>query len=326
MNFNQTLSNSLSEMSSNQNNIYRTAKPLYYLCKFSGFACFSIKGNIEDGQIHCKFYDVLLLLLFSGFYINNIVMSLEIDSYYGSSVILDIGNYGRLLISLIAGLIFVVTCFLQRHSIWSILQSLDQFDEDIELLGISINQKTHKKFLIRFIVATGFLKGVHISFLLYGAEKPTLKHFFFIYLPNFSFFIQIGSIQLILISIYLRQNHLIRCVENVFHLKKGNVKYIRSNGIGQTINSISNLYDKINDAVDAFNKSYSFISVIVFSLYFAYAVFSVFMTSRSVGYREVTVIAIMKTLFLTFFFTSYVLAALHFASKVAERVCIVKVV
>lgn len=307
-------------MSLKQNNIYTTVKPLYYVCKFSGFACFSIKGNIKDGKIHSKFYDILLFLLFSGFCTNNIIMSLEIDSYYGSSVILDIGNYTSLFFSLTSALVFVVTSFLQRHYIWSILKPLYLFDEHIELLGISIDHKKHKKFLIIFILTTGMCKAIHISFLLYEEGHSSIKHILFIYLPNFSYFVQIGSIQLILISIYIRQNHLIRCIENIFQLENGKVRYVRKNGINKSINSISYLYGKINEAADAFNKSLSFSSVICFTLYFAYAVFSVFSVSRSVGYKETTLYSIMKTSFLTVFYTSYVVAAINFASKIGERV------
>lgn len=307
-------------MSLSQFNIYTTVKPLYYVCKFSGFACFSIKGNIKDGKIHSKFYDILLFLIFFGFCTNNIIMSLEIDSYYGSSVILDIGNYTSLLVSLTSALVFVVNSFLQRHNIWSILKPLDQFDEHIMLLGISIDHKKHKKCLIIFILMTGMCKAIHISFLLYELGTPSLKHIFFIYLPNFSFFIQIGSIQLILVFIYIRQNHLIRCIEHIFQMESGKVRYVRNSGINQSINSISYLYGKINEASDAFNKSFSFSSVICFTLYFAYAVFSLFTLSRSLGYKEITLYSIMKTSFLTVFYTSYVFGAIHFASKIGGRV------
>lgn len=307
-------------MSLNQNNIYTTVKPLYYVCKFTGFACFSIKGNIKDGKIHSKLYDILLFLLFSGFCTNNIIMSLEIDSYYGSSVILDIGNFTSLFISLTSALIFVVISFLQRHHIWNILKPLDQFDDHIELLGISIDHKKHRKCLVIFIITTGLCKAIHISFLLYEVGHPSAKHILFVYLPNFSYFIQIGSIQLILISIYIRQNHLIRCIENIFQLEIGKVRYVRNNEISQTINSVSYLFGKINEAADDFNNSFCFTSVICFTLYFAYAVFSVFTVSRSVGYKEVTLYSIVKTGFLSVFYTSYVVAAIHFASKIGERV------
>lgn len=307
-------------MSLNQNSIYKTAKPLYFVCKFSGVACFSIKGNMKDGKIQSKYYDILLLILFCSFYINNIIMALEVDSYYGSSVILDIGNYTSLLVSLISALLFIVTSFLQRHNIWSILKSLDQFDEHIELLGVSIDHEKHKKNLIIFIVMTGFWKTMHVCFMISEFGQLSLKHIFFIYIPNFSFFIQIGTMQLILMAIKVRQNHLIRCIENVFQLDSERVRYVRKNGINQTINSISYLYDKINEVVEAFNKSYCFISVVCFTLYFAYAVFSTFTVSRSFGYKEVTMYSIMKTGFLTVFYTSYVMAVIHVASKVGTKV------
>lgn len=307
-------------MSLNEKNIFKTAKPLYLVCKFSGFACFSIKGNSKDGKIQSKFYDILLFILFCCFYINNIYMSLEVDSYYGTSVILDIGNYTSLFVSIMAALLFVVTSFLQRHNIWSILKSLNQFDQHIELLGISIDHEKHKKNLIIFILTTGTLKAMHICFLIYDVGTLSLKHLFFIFLPNVSFFVQIGTMQLILMSIKLRQNHLIRCIENVFQLDNDRVRYVRNNGINQIINSISYLYDKINEVVEAFNKSFCFASVVCFTLYFAYSVFSTFTVSRSLGYKEITMYFIMKTSFLAIFYTSYVLAVIHFASKVGAKV------
>lgn len=301
-------------------NIYKIAKPLYYVCKYTGFACFSIKGNIKDGKIHSTYYDVTLFLFFSGFYINNIIMSLEIDSYNGSSVILDIGTYTNLLVSLLAALIFAVTSFVQRHSIWSILQYLDQFDEYVELLAISVNQKKHQKYLLIFIITTGMLKAIHIGSMIYdGGNNISLKHLI-IYLTNFSFFIQIISIQLLLISINLRQNHLFRCIENFFQLENGKVKYVTVKGINPTINSISNLCSKLNESIDAFNKSYGLISAICFTLYFAYGVFSLFTVFRSVGYREITFYSISKTSYLSILYTSYVLATIHIACKIAEKV------
>lgn len=101
---------------------------LKYL-KLLGFACFTVKGDINEGQIHTTFKDFVFFFLnvLVGIILSFISFHFTNDSTHKSLII----NFGSILTTnggILVGLNWMFVSFIVRYNIWKIITNLHAAD------------------------------------------------------------------------------------------------------------------------------------------------------------------------------------------------------
>ena len=102
---------------------------IFNYLKLLGFASFTVKGDINEGQIHTTFKDFMFFLLnvLVGFLLSFISFHFTKDSTQKSLII----NFGSMLTTnggILVGLNWMFASFVVRYNIWKILTNLHAVD------------------------------------------------------------------------------------------------------------------------------------------------------------------------------------------------------
>lgn len=116
------------------------SKNIFKHIKLLGFASFTIKGDVNEGQIQTTFIDFMffslnvlvgILLSFISFHYTN-------DSTQKSLII----NFGSILTTnggILVGLNWMIVSFIVRYNIWKIITNLHAVDKKVSLQFVTNN-------------------------------------------------------------------------------------------------------------------------------------------------------------------------------------------
>lgn len=303
--------------------IYETVRPFYYITRITGFACFTIDGDIKNGRIKTKLIDISLFLIFlvvhSANGILNVIKAFAIRPT-SQSEMTSFGNKLQFLVSTINVSFYILTSFIQRHKIWSILHHLHMFDENLKDLGYSVNHKKHKLFFWLYIIASAMHTVIGLSFIISSGNFAMIT---LAYLPVVYSLLQLGIIKLSYLSVYTRQHDFIKCFRKYFISNKNSIRYVKSKNMSQVM-IFSKLHDNLNCAVASINKSFSLISFVCFALYFSHTVYSiygviqVFQVSATISFENILIQ--LRNKFLLIFFSIYVFIIFAASNDITRRV------
>lgn len=117
------------------NTVWNFVKPFYRVLKFFGLAAYSIDGDIKNGKVKIKVFDVLYLIfiLSAQAYFLNLIISLELSFNQTGNFLIDTGSH---LVNIFNGIIAILVTFLYnfyREKIWRIFLASFEFDEEVNV-------------------------------------------------------------------------------------------------------------------------------------------------------------------------------------------------
>lgn len=293
--------------------IYEAVKPFYYFAKFTGFACFTIKGKVTDGKIKSTIFDILLLFAFILIPNLNVINDIySLKQFRGGHVMLYLYSFGSSL--------FVLHSFNQRSNLWNILRNIHAFDTGIQDLGYSVNHRKRHRFVWIYILCTILLIILTLFLIMY--RRTFDPRTMLVYLSAIIIFIQFGSFQLCLIIANSKLNEFNNFLENVFLFKKKGFRHLRNKELGNHVIKTVNLYQILNDAISSINQCFGLVCLVCFSLYFMFVIVIVFSIFRVI-YSDVKVLTpLLLTMYsyLFLFYFSYVIGILIAANGITGRV------
>lgn len=251
--------------------IYEAVKPFYYLAKFTGFACFTIKGKVTDGKIKSTVFDIFILLAFMIIPNLSIVNSLYIIKLSGGVLI---GWHFIIYFCNFASSLVVLHSFNKKSDLWNILKNIYSFDTEIQSLGYSINHKKHHRFIWVYIICT--ILFIFITLCLIMSRRTFTASTLIVFLSAIIIFIQFGSFQLCLLLANSRLNDFNIYLENVFLFNKKGFKHLRNKELSSHVIKTVNLYQILNDTINSINQCFCLVSLVCFSLYFMFLILIVF--------------------------------------------------
>lgn len=109
-------------------NVFASSKLTFIFMKILGFACFSIKGDVKNGQIKTTVFDYFLFAIF--FSLSCFALYFSMIFTYNSAAS-PVTNFGvNLLIK--SAMVVVITGillnFLFRHKIWMVMTNFYELD------------------------------------------------------------------------------------------------------------------------------------------------------------------------------------------------------
>lgn len=302
-------------------NIYETARPFYYITKITGFACFSIDGDIKNGRIKTKLIDLLLLLFHFVCHSTTCILNIikEFDRTKSQSGFVDFGNKLQFTFSTINISFYMLVSYIQRHNIWSILHHLHIFDENIKALGYSVNHNKHKLFFWPYVVSLVVYAIIGISLLIFSSNYAMIS---IAYSVIYSF-LQLGIIQLSILSVYTRQNDFIKCFRKYFLSNKNSIRYVKSKNMSLVM-IFSKLHGNLNLAIASINKSFSLTLFVGLAIYFTHTVYSIYRDIQA--YKNSTsesfniILVQLRIRLLLIIFTIYVFIIFLTSNEITRRV------
>lgn len=127
-------------------NVYTAFKPFYFFSKLLGAFSMTFEGPVKNGVLKTKIWDVLVSLLFV--FLIFVMIAVKFRNVnvirVNSSIFAFAWNY---LIVLELSFLIIQLCFqnFRCYEIKNFLKTLNDFDLDLEKLGIIVKFKAHKK-------------------------------------------------------------------------------------------------------------------------------------------------------------------------------------
>lgn len=121
-----------------ENSVWQTVKPFYWILKVCGIASYSIDGDIKDGKIKMRLFDVIQLILVFAVQFYFLVINIKVDlslSKTGKPLI----DNGAHLVEIFNGIIIVLVTFFysyHRRKIWKMFSTFYVFDQEVNHIGI----------------------------------------------------------------------------------------------------------------------------------------------------------------------------------------------
>lgn len=112
-------------------NLYEVIQPFFYGLKFFSYSCFSIKGNVTDGNIYTSKIDFFAYFAYLCINCTILYLSFTYDSGLSESVVLEFGNKCVLWFSLTIAIIACSLIFIFRHKAWRIVKRCYNFDNQV---------------------------------------------------------------------------------------------------------------------------------------------------------------------------------------------------
>lgn len=118
----------------NVSSINDSATPIYYFARLFGFAPWKIPRHNNNNKVSLNLMDIIILLTFFSIFVYLIYWNINIFSIitnHTKSLILDIGGQVVLVIGVIISVTAFSLNFLFRNRIWSVLQKIYEFDNEV---------------------------------------------------------------------------------------------------------------------------------------------------------------------------------------------------
>lgn len=120
-------------MSSPKQNIYDVVHNPFAISRIFGFAPISIVGDMADGIIRVKYFDVIrnlfqIVLCASVIYMN---LSINLTLLETSSVLINLSSRGAAVGMSMNIFLAVVVFALQSGNLWSIIRNLNEVDQEV---------------------------------------------------------------------------------------------------------------------------------------------------------------------------------------------------
>lgn len=291
--------------------IVEVLKPLYTLSRCLGAAPYTLTKKKDSYTVSTTWIDYSLFLVVNSYMSYLFYMCYGNDHLqHSGSEIMNLGTHFMLMTSLIVFIFLNFVNLFLKHKTGEILKELIVIDQNMALLSIDIDHKSHYKDMIKYLfccfslITTLTIFTGYIFNLVSGCFWFELIVFVTFITSNLSYANFVSTFIFALRSVQDRYKQLNEGISDVFDPKKLNAE----EDLSHIVSHMESIHDRLNEVVQKINVRYSFWIMMLFGIVFVIGVLCVFSFMRAVIiYDRLTFLACLMRFVWTLYYILYLM-------------------